>query len=52
VRHQRLDSVVEDVIVDTVTTVDVATAVVVVTGGILVDVEVSTDDVVSVVVLD
>ena len=51
-RHQRLDSVVEDVIVDTVTTVEVATAVVVVAGGILVDVEVSTDDVVSVVVLD
>jgi len=52
VRHQRLDSVVEDVIVDTVTNVEVATAVVVVTGGTLVDVEVSTDDVVSVVVLD
>ena len=51
-RHQRLDSVVEDVIVDILTTVEVATAVVVVICGILVDVEVSTDDEVSVVVLD
>ncbi len=51
-RHQRLDSVVEDVIVDILTTVEVATAVVVVICGILVDVEALTYDVVSVIVPD